>query len=176
MDLALYDVCSVLRGTCYAHAHTHTDHKPTHTTHPQTTHTHPHTRTHTTHTHTHTHTNTEYELLISFPRQKYLHERASIPRCTLILSLLFECNKSVHAGGAVIITQSCWYSYHPDNTSCKQKNATNCDLLYDVLHHWRHLYLKSSYVRIETAGSAVLFDAVHRALRKGGLLNSWMWR
>ena len=51
----------------------------THPTHPHTTHTHtPHTHTtytHTPHTHTHTHT-PQYVILIAFPLQQWLRERA----------------------------------------------------------------------------------------------------
>ena len=37
-----------------------------------------------THTHTHTHTQTEYVILISFPLQQFLQERASVLHYTYI--------------------------------------------------------------------------------------------
>jgi hypothetical protein len=47
------------------------------------THTHTHTYTHThTHTHTHTLTHTQYVILIAFPLQQRLYERASMLRYT----------------------------------------------------------------------------------------------
>jgi hypothetical protein len=54
-----------------------------------------HTHIHT-HTHTHTHTHSGCVILIAFPLQQWLHERASLLPCTYIACLVFSVYVTQH--------------------------------------------------------------------------------
>jgi len=72
----------------HTHAHAHTRmHTHTHTRTRAHAHTHTHARTRThAHTLVHTHTHSQYVILIAFPLQQWLHERASMWRLYVCLA------------------------------------------------------------------------------------------